>query len=176
MTKYEYIHNREHKKRYISHGDFYSTPIERIIIIVLIHIIICCLPLIIIYTNYLWWIFTAVILIVLFMWTHYNIFYTLERIEYFIYYLFGKKCFYKDLIIEMSQYENVVKYENKLGFKLRKSYINCMKIIFHSQKYNGYFTNKYLVINKKRYKLNLDEIKSINQLIEHIKLLKTNNL
>lgn len=57
MTKYEYIHNREHKKRYISHSrDFYSTPLERIIIIVLINIIICCLPLIIIYTKVLWWI------------------------------------------------------------------------------------------------------------------------
>lgn len=172
MTKYEYIHNREHKKRYLSHGDFYSTPVERVITIVLINIIICCLPVIIIYTNYMWWIFTVLCLIHLFIWTQYNIFYNLERFEYFIYYLFGKKSIYKEFIMEMSQYENVVKYENKLGFKLRKSYLNCLKIIFHSQKYNGYFTNKYLVLNKKKYPLNCNEMKSINQLIEHIKSFK----
>ncbi len=120
----------------------------------------------------MWWIFTVVILIVLFMWTHYNIFYNLERFEYFIYSIVGKKSIYKEFIIEMTQYENVVKYENKLGFKLRKSYLNCLKIIFHSQKYKGYFTNKYLVINKKKYQLNISEMKSINQLIDHINYLK----
>lgn len=171
MTKYEYKHNKEHKEIIISGGvDFYSTPRERIILIILINGLIITLPFILVYTRWYWWGLIVVGLLTdLFMWTEYNIFYNLERTEYFFYSIFGKKTVYKQWIEELEQYENVVKYENKLGFKLRKSYINCKKIVFSNKKNYGYIKDTCILINGKKEFHNINEFKKISELINFIK-------
>ena len=172
MTKYEYIHNKNHEKKYVRKGEFYSTPIERIVIIILIHIFIVITPILFIFTKFYLGLFSILLLIVFFLWSEYNIFYSLERFEYFFYYLFGKNNIYKEFIVQLSQYENVVKYENSMGFKLRKSYYNCKKIVFKSNKYKGKICMKYICINGKKNYYDISNFVSIKEYLNYIKSLK----
>lgn len=172
MTKYEYIHNRNHEKKYLRKGEFYTTPVERIVIIILIYLLLIVTPLLFIFTKYYWGLLSILGIIWLFMWSQYNIFYSLERFEYFFYYLFGKNNIYKEFIIKLSQYENVVKYENLMGFKLRKSYYNCRKIVFKSNKYQGYICMKYICINGRKKDYDISNFVSIKEYVSYIKSLK----
>ena len=134
MTKYEFKHNREHKEIWCTKGNLYCKPEERVIIIILINGIIILLPFIICYAKWYYVLFAIFCLIFLTFCIEYNIFYNLERMEYFLYMIFGKKSIYKDWIRELTEYENIIKYGDKLGLKLRKSYLNCKKVIFSSKK------------------------------------------
>ena len=172
MTKYEYKHNREHKKIYVRKGDHYVTPIERIVIICLINIILLIEPFVFAFAHWYVGLILFLIMASMFLWSEYNVFYNLERIEYFFYVLLGKENVYKRLIIELSQYENVVKYEQKLDLKLRKSYYNCKKVVFSSQKYKGYLSQKFIKINGETIAYNINDFNKIGDYINFVKLCK----
>lgn len=73
MTKYEYYHNREHKKIFVTKGmNPYSNPVERIILIILINLLIIGIPFIIIFVDWKWLLADFGLLCVFFIWTEYN--------------------------------------------------------------------------------------------------------
>lgn len=123
--------------------------------------------------GYLYYIFNrfliCVFIVLLFICTQYNIFYNLERIMYLFYYLFGQKSIYKELIISFSQYENVVKYEKKLGISLRKSYLDCLKIIGKNSKHRLIIYRNYIKVDNIKYFYDVKEYKKIGELLDIIK-------
>ena len=85
------------------------------------------------------------------------------------YYLFGQKSIYKELIMSFSQYENVVKYEKKLGISLRKSYIDCLKIIGKNSKHRLIIYRNYIKVDNIKYFYDVKEYKKIGELLDIIK-------
>lgn len=169
MTKYEYYHNREHKKIFVTKGmNPYSNPVERIILIILINLLIIGIPFIISFVDWKWLLADFGLLCVYLIWTEYNIFYNFERCEYFLYFLIFKKTAYKEFIVFINQYENQVKIENRIGRKLRKSYLNCCKIRFKG-KSNGYFTSRKLVVDGKIIDVDFNKFNTKKEIIEFIK-------
>ena len=169
MTKYEYKYNPKHEKRYRTKGDLYVTPIERIICIIIINILIVFAPFCFIFIDYYLGFLICVFIVLLFICTQYNIFYNLERIMYLFYYLFGQKSIYKELITSFSQYENVVKYEKKLGISLRKSYLDCLKIIGKNSKHRLIIYRNYIKVDNIKYFYDVKEYKKIGELLDIIK-------
>lgn len=157
MTKYEYNHNPEHKEDYgRCKGDCYCTPNERIFIIILINIAIIFTPLTLYFEK--WVFFTLFFSIIgLSFFCEYNIFYNFERIQWLLYLFFSKKNSYKEFLIYINEYENLLKIEQKIhSIKIRKSYLNCKKLICHSRK------NKYIIKENKIININIDNKEIIN--------------
>ena len=169
MTKYEYKYNPKHEQRYQTKGDFYVNPIERIICIIIINMLVVFVPFCFIFIDYYLGFLICVFIVLLFICTQYNIFYNLERIMYLFYYLFGQNNIYKELIISFSQYENVVKYEKKLGISLRKSYLDCQKIIGKNNKHRLIIYKKHMKVDSIKYFYDVKNFKKISELMDIIK-------
>lgn len=178
MTKYEYEHNPKHEKIYRFKGNFYLYPIERIVLIILVNIAIICIPLSVYFNNWLLLIFLLVFASFSMIISKYNLFYNFERMQWFIYLIFSKETRYKEFLVYINEYENLVKLKQKMhAIKIRKSYLDCKKVICFT-KTGKYILqeNKVLFINESKITYVVPTIKSKNELINfYSEIIKNNN-
>lgn len=153
MTKYEYKHNPKREKIYRYKGNFYLYPVERIILIILVNIAMICIPLSIYFNNWLLLIFLLVFVVFSTIISEYNLFYNFERIQWLIYLIFFKETPYKEFLLYVNEYENLVKLKQKMhAIKIRKSYLNCKKVICFTK------TGKYILQESKILFINESKI------------------
>lgn len=178
MTKYEYKHNPRHEKLYRPKGNLYLYPYERIFTILLINVAISFIPFSLYFENWLLLIFLIIFSILFTILSEYNFLYNFERIQWFMYLIFSKEKPYKEFLVYINEYENLVKVKQKIhAIMIRKSYLSCKKVICFTKCGKCILQeNKVLFINgnsKSAYVV--PTIKSKNELINFYSEIIKNN-
>lgn len=177
LTKYEYNHKDCDK----TGRSYYANPVERLAFIILINLAILSLPFGLIFIDIPYNITYAIIVLIgtLVFSTilEYNPIMIINYIDYIMFNLFFKSNAYKIFIKKLRDYNNILKFEQKLNvLNLRTSCVNSKKILFLLKR-KGYKKgiirmNKIILIldnnEKEIIKYNINEFSDLDEFLKFL--------